>query len=80
MMNETKERLERVFQQVFDDPSIRIHGAMTANDIEEWDSVMHISLLITIEQEFSVKFNTEEVMAVGNVGDFIALLEKKVAA
>jgi len=75
-----KARLESVFQKVFDDQSIRIHEGMTADDVEEWDSVMHISLLISIEQEFGIQFRTEEVMSVANVGDFITLLEKKVEA
>lgn len=75
-----KERLQVVFRQVFDDSSIVIRPEMTADDVEEWDSVMHINLLVAIEKEFSVRFKTEEVMEVANVGQFIALLEKKLAA
>jgi len=75
----TKDRLEKVFQHVFDDPAIRIYEEMTADDLEDWDSVMHINLLVTIEKEFDVRFTTEDVMETANVGQFISLLEKKLA-
>ena len=74
---EVKEKLQKVFRNVFDNESIELFDEMTANDLEEWDSLMHIQLLIAIEKEFSVYFKTEEVMETANVGQFIGLLNRK---
>ena len=74
---DTQHRLELVFRQVFDNDEIRIQAEMTADDIEEWDSLMHIHLLLAIEKTFDVRFNTTELMTVSNVGEILALLIKK---
>jgi acyl carrier protein len=77
-MSDVKDRLESVFRSVFADPLLKINEGMTADDIEEWDSVTHVTLLVHIEQKFGVQFRTGEVMTIANVGDLIALLENKV--
>lgn len=74
---EIKNKLEKIFRAVFDDEEINIFNEMTANDIEEWDSLMHIHLIISIEKAFDVHFNTAEVLAIENVGEFIELLNDK---
>lgn len=76
-MAETKEKLERVFRDVFDKRDLKIFDSMTANDIEEWDSLMHINLIIAIEKEFSIKFTVTELAQLRDVGDTIRLIEKK---
>jgi len=53
-----KNKLEKIFRVVFDDEEICINDEMTADDIEEWDSLMHIHLLIAIEKDFDVRFST----------------------
>ena len=50
---------------------------MTANDIEEWDSLMHIHLIIAIEKVFNIHFDTTEVVNTENVGEFIDLVIDK---
>ena len=45
-------RLDRVFQDVFDDDSIHVSANTTANDIEDWDSLEHITLISAVEREF----------------------------
>jgi len=75
--NEIQDKLELVFREIFDDDNIKIHAEMTADAIEEWDSLMHIHLLLAIEKTFDVRFKTAEVMAVSNVGEFLDLLVKK---
>lgn len=72
-----KERLENVFRQVFDDDEIVINENTTADDIEEWDSLTHIQLIVEIENEFSIKFSMVETMKLKNVGELISLIEKK---
>jgi acyl carrier protein len=72
-------RLQRVFREVFDDESISITPETTAADIDAWDSLEHINLIIAVEREFKVKFRTGEITGLKNVGEFEALLERHLA-
>lgn len=74
----TDDRLNRVFRDVFADDSISIEDATTAEDIEGWDSLAHINLLFSIEDEFSVKLPDEEFAGAGSVGEIKRLLEEHV--
>lgn len=76
---ELRSRLTDVFREVFDDDTIEIHDQMTAEEVEEWDSLNHINLIIAVEGEFAVRFTTQEVGNLANVGEFIALLKSKLA-
>ena len=73
----TKDKLQEVFQDVFDDDEIEIADDTTADDIEAWDSLTHVQLIVAVEKAFGVKFSTVEVMKLKNVGEFIALIDKK---
>jgi acyl carrier protein len=73
------ERLNRVFQEVFDDDEIKITEGTTADDIEDWDSLMHITLVVAIEKEFSIRLNAAEVGKLENVGAMLKLIEAKVS-
>ena len=70
-------RLNEVFQDVFDDDEISINRATTASDIEGWDSLMHVTLLINIEKAFGVKFTSSEVARLKSVGDLLDLIDAK---
>jgi acyl carrier protein len=72
-----KPRLTKVFRDIFDDPGLQIEDSTTASDIEAWDSLTHIDLIVQVEKEFGVKFSTGEVRGLKNVGDFIALIVRK---
>ncbi|MBR4982818.1 MAG: acyl carrier protein [Lachnospiraceae bacterium] len=74
-----KETLTEVFQDVFDDDELELFDEMTAEYVEEWTSLTHIQLIVAVEKKFGVKFTTVEVMKLKNVGEFIALIEKKLA-
>jgi acyl carrier protein len=78
--DEVKARLNRVFQDVFDDESIQIDDVMTADDIDEWDSLSHITLILGVEREFRVKFTAAEVGSLANVGAMIKLLMDRAPA
>jgi acyl carrier protein len=69
--------LTGVFRDVFDDESITLTRAMTADDIDEWDSMSHIRLVLSVEKAFGVKFTSAEIGALKNVGDFIDLIGRK---
>jgi acyl carrier protein len=71
------DRLTAVFHDVFDDSAIVLTPTMTAADIDEWDSLTHIRLVLSVEKAFGLKFSAAEVGALKNVGDFIALIARK---
>ncbi len=75
---ETRERLQNVFRDIFDDESIELFDEMTSDDIEDWDSLMHMNLIIGIEHEFNIKFTVEEGIKAENVGEFISMIEDKI--
>lgn len=72
-----KEELQNVFREAFFDDSIVITESTTADDIEEWDSLSHITLIQMIESRFNITFTTEEILGAKNVGEFIEYIEKK---
>ncbi len=76
--NEVRTKLNEIFRDVFDDESIEITPGMTAADVEAWDSLSHINLIVAVEKAFAVRFTTSEVQALKNVGDFLALIGSKV--
>jgi acyl carrier protein len=77
---EIRRRLNGVFCDVFDDDKIEIFDAMTAADLPEWDSLMHITLVVAVEKEFKVRLNAAEVGGLANVGAFLELLSTKAVA
>lgn len=64
-------KLNPVFRDVFDDDEITVNDATTAADIEDWDSLEHINLVVAIEKCFGVKFNIGEVSSMKNVGEMV---------
>lgn len=74
-----KTRLQDVFRKVFDDESINIFDEMSAKDLEQWDSLNHVILIVAVEKDFKVKFKTAEVSELKNVGEFIKLIDRKLA-
>ena len=73
------EMLEPIFRQVFDDESIVLSRATTADDIEEWDSLTHMNLVVAVELKFKIKFALGELQKLKNVGDMFDLINKKLA-
>ena len=71
-------KLTEVFQDVFDDDSLTINEATTANDIEDWDSLTHIVLLSAVEEEFGIKFDMKAVQGLKDVGAMVDLIEAQV--
>ena len=71
------DRITPIFREVFDDDGLVVTTEMTADDIDEWDSLSHIRLIVSHEIEFGVKFKTTEIGDIRNVGGFIELLKSK---
>ena len=72
-----KEKLQSVFVDVFDDEDLTICNSTNSDDIEEWDSLNHIALVLSIEKCFNIRFMTGEVLSLKDVGEMIQLLEEK---
>ena len=71
------DKLTPIFRNVFDDEGMKISRDTTAKDIDGWDSLAHIRLIVSIEKFFSVKFSASEIADLENVGDMCDLIIKK---
>ena len=71
--------LGAVFKQVFDDDSIELTRETTADDIDDWDSLTHMNLVIALELKFKIKFALGELQRMKNVGDLLDLVTRKLA-
>jgi acyl carrier protein len=68
-------RLAEIFEDVFDDDTIKLTPELSAKDVDGWDSLTHIRLLLTIERAFKIKFSTSEIGKLENVGDLVGLIK-----
>jgi len=76
---EILEKLSGVFHEVFDDETIHVNPELTANDVDEWDSLTHIRLMLSVERAFQIKFAASEIGKLKNVGELIELIGKKLS-
>lgn len=72
-------KLNEVFRDTFDDESITVSDETTSADIEGWDSLMHISLIVNTEQSFNIKFSMGEVSVMKNVKDLVDAISSKIS-
>lgn len=72
------EKLNEIFIDVLDLDEIELTDATNANDIEEWDSLSHIQLIVAIEKSFGIKFTSLEIMKWKNVGEMVNSIEEKI--
>ena len=72
-----KDKLQAIFRDVFYDDEIELFDEMTAKDVEDWDSLSHITLIHEIEAAFGIVFTTDEILNTKNVGEFIRIIESK---
>ena len=70
-------RLTEVIQDLLDDDSITATPALSAKDVDGWDSLTHIRLILTVEKAFKVKFSTSEIGKMDTVGDLVALIKAR---
>ncbi len=73
------QELNEIFIDVLDLETISLTNQTTANDIEEWDSLSHIMLIVAIEKHFKIKFTSREIQQWKNLGEMIACIETKLA-
>lgn len=75
---EVFEKLDEIFRDVFDDEGIHVTENTTSDDIEDWDSLEHIMLVVAIEKSFHIKFNIDEVNKMKNVGEMVDTILKRI--
>ena len=78
-MDSTQEKAQEAFREVFDDPTLVLRDDMAAGDVEQWDSMAHINLVIALEKSFDIKFATTEIPDMLNVGVILSLIREKTA-
>jgi acyl carrier protein len=64
-------QVQNIFRDILDNDSIELTDETTANDVEEWDSLSHIQLIVAIEKQFKIKFTSKEILSWKNVGEMI---------
>jgi acyl carrier protein len=74
---EIYDRMSTAFKDVFDDDSIHLVPELTAKDVDGWDSLTHIRLILTIEKVFKIRFSTSEIGNLNNVGDLVTLIKAR---
>jgi acyl carrier protein len=69
--------LTEVFREVFDDPELNLRPEMTANDVDGWDSLSHVNLIVAIETRFKIRFSQKELLTFKTVGDLMRSVGEK---
>jgi acyl carrier protein len=70
-------RLAEIFQEVFDEDSMVVTPELSAKDVDGWDSLAHIRLMLTVEKSFKIKLSTSEIGKLQNVGDLVKLIRAR---
>ena len=70
-------RLSAVFREVFDDDALALTATTRAKDIEAWDSLLHITLVLAVEREFKIRISAKEAGTLANVGELLALISAR---
>jgi acyl carrier protein len=75
-----KQDITGIFEEVMDLEDVTLEDDTTANDIEDWDSLSHVRLVIAVERHFGIKFTNAEIEGLKKFGDLVALVQRKKAA
>lgn len=83
-MNMTNEeitgKVQEIFRDVFQTPELVINPEMTANDVDKWDSLTHLTMIARVEESFGFRFKLKEMVKMKNVGDMLTIINEKVNA
>jgi acyl carrier protein len=79
-MNKTEilRQVETIFKDILDEENIALTETTTANDVEGWDSLTHVQLVVAIEKHFKIKFSSKEILSWKNVGEMLDAIGSKV--
>jgi len=73
------DKVNEIFWDVFDDEDLEITESTCADDIEDWDSLTHITLISAVENEFGFKFSMKDVQGMQDVGEMLDIIEREMA-
>lgn len=76
-LNDILDRMQSIFRDVFDDRNIELQMSTCADDIEDWDSLAQMDLIVSIEKEYGIKFTLDEILRLENVGNMAELIQNK---
>ena len=77
MKNDILNQLNQIFCEYFDDPIIILNNKTNANDIEEWDSLAQVGLILIIEKRFTIRFTSSEIENLPDIGAMVDLINEK---
>ena len=77
MRDDILKKMNDIFQTYFDDETIHLQESTTAADVDEWDSLAQVGLILIIERTFSLRFSMDEIDKLANVGEMVALIDAK---
>lgn len=75
--NDILSSVNEIFIDVLENDKIKLTPATTANEVDEWDSLTHIQLVVAIEKHFRIRFNSKDIQSWNNVGDLVASIQSK---
>ena len=70
-------KITELLADIIDDDALKLADSTTADDVEGWDSLSHVKLMVAIEREYSIRFEPKEITAPQNVGELIDLIQRK---
>lgn len=79
-MSDVMERLTDVFREIFDDDRLELRDETVAADVEDWDSLNHVKLVVAIEESFGIEFSNREIAGWENVGDIRRAIAARLSA
>lgn len=74
---EILKHVTEIFSEVMENPVIELNESTSADDVEEWDSLTHIQLVVTLERHFKMRFTTAEIQSWNSVGEMLNTIEVK---
>jgi acyl carrier protein len=77
-LNEILLEVNNIFKEVLDEENIFLSFETTADDIEEWDSLSHVQLIVAIEKKFSIRFTSTEIQEFKNIGSLCEAVKNKI--
>ncbi len=80
LSKEQTENLTEIFQTVFNLPELELTDDLTAKNMLEWDSFSHINLIVAVEEEFGIRFSSDELNGLMSVGDLKKLISEKLSS
>lgn len=75
--SEIFKKVNEIFCDELDNEDIVLNDDTTADDVEEWDSLSHVQLIVAIEKAFGIKFTSNEILSWGNVGQLVDSIENR---